>query len=168
MHYRVYEKTIRYERAFMMRNLTFLYISFAIFFCQKKVKKICKFIVWVFFKTAYMRREQKRGEYAFFSLWGFISCNNVNLLSRGPVSNGISYNRALSGIFPSSCGASWIKLILTEFLQSPVMIVMNVDELYVVIWKRPFCIAERPLLLCDIVFFVVRNRLSCYVEQPFL
>ena len=45
MHYRVYEKTIRYERAFMMQDLTFLYISFAISFCQKKVKKICKFIV---------------------------------------------------------------------------------------------------------------------------
>ena len=43
-----------YEPAFVVYNLTFLYISFAILFCQKKVKKNCKFVVGVFLKNAGM------------------------------------------------------------------------------------------------------------------
>ena len=40
-------------------DLTFLYISFAIFVCQNKVKKNCKSIARVFFKTAGIRRYDK-------------------------------------------------------------------------------------------------------------
>jgi len=56
LHIRVYDKAVRPEQAFQMLDLTFLYISFSIFFCQKKVKKICKFSVRVFFKNADIRR----------------------------------------------------------------------------------------------------------------
>ena len=49
LHHRVYEKTIRDGRAFITHGLTFLHTSFAIFICQKKVKKICNLIVRVFF-----------------------------------------------------------------------------------------------------------------------
>ena len=56
---RVYDKAPKSEHAFMMVYLTFLYISFANLFCQKKVKKICKSVVRVFFKHNDMRREKK-------------------------------------------------------------------------------------------------------------
>lgn len=39
LHIRVYDKAVRPEQAFQMLDLTFLYISFAIFFCQKKSRK---------------------------------------------------------------------------------------------------------------------------------
>ena len=51
-HCWVYEKKVRDERALIIHDLTFFYISFAILFCQNKVKKICKFVVRVFFKNA--------------------------------------------------------------------------------------------------------------------
>ena len=57
LHYRLYEKTIRDEWAFIMWYLTFLYISSAIFVCQKIIKKNCKFLFRVFFKNVMMSRE---------------------------------------------------------------------------------------------------------------
>ena len=60
---RVYDKAPKSEQAFMMTCLTFLYISFANLFCQKKVKKICKSVAGVFFKHADMRREKKHGKH---------------------------------------------------------------------------------------------------------
>ena len=58
---RVYCNAVWVERAYIMRVLTFLYISFAILFCQKKVKKNCKYVARVFFKKAGMRCEEARG-----------------------------------------------------------------------------------------------------------
>ena len=46
---------------FIVFGLTFIYISFAIFFCQKKVKKIRKSVARVFFKSADMRSEKECG-----------------------------------------------------------------------------------------------------------
>ena len=43
---------------FIIPYLTFLYISFAILFCQKKVKKNCKSATRVFFKNAYMTNKE--------------------------------------------------------------------------------------------------------------
>ena len=43
LHYRVYDTAVQTETAFITPDLTFLYISFANLFCQKKVKKICKY-----------------------------------------------------------------------------------------------------------------------------
>ena len=40
---RVYDKAQKPEQAFMIVYLIFLYISFAKKFCQKKVKKNCKY-----------------------------------------------------------------------------------------------------------------------------
>ena len=51
---------------FIMSYLTFLYISFAILFCQKKVKKICKYVIRVFFNKAIMTCGGRHGRYAFF------------------------------------------------------------------------------------------------------
>ena len=51
---------------FIIPYLTFLYISFAILFCQKKVKKICKYAIRVFFKKAIMKCGGRHGRYAFF------------------------------------------------------------------------------------------------------
>ena len=42
-HYRVYDKTVQPEPAFLIYDLTIPHISFAILFCQNKVKKNCKF-----------------------------------------------------------------------------------------------------------------------------
>lgn len=44
-HYREYDKTVQSEPAFIIYDLTFIYISFAKNFCQEKVKKNCKFVV---------------------------------------------------------------------------------------------------------------------------
>ena len=60
---RVYDKAPKPEQAFMMVYLTFLYISFANLFCQKKVKKICKSVAGVFFKHADIRCEKKHGKH---------------------------------------------------------------------------------------------------------
>ena len=46
-----------------MHDLTFLYTSFTILFCQNKVKKICKSVARVFFKTAYMTREETHAKH---------------------------------------------------------------------------------------------------------
>ena len=43
---------------FIACDLTSVYISFAILFCQKKVKKNCKYVVRVFFKKAGMSRNR--------------------------------------------------------------------------------------------------------------
>ena len=51
---------------FIMPYLTFLYISFAILFCQNKVKKICKYVIRVFFKKVIMKCEKRHGRHAFF------------------------------------------------------------------------------------------------------
>ena len=56
IRYRVYEKTVLYEMPFIGYDLTFLYISFAKKFCQKKVKKNCKSVARVFFKNACIAR----------------------------------------------------------------------------------------------------------------
>ena len=47
----VYGNVVRGKIAFVMLDLTFRNISFAILFCQKKVKKICKYVARVFFKN---------------------------------------------------------------------------------------------------------------------
>ena len=60
---KVYDKAPKPEQAFMMVYLTFLYISFANLFCQKKVKKICKSVAGVFFKHPDIRREKKYGKH---------------------------------------------------------------------------------------------------------
>ncbi len=56
LHCRVYGNMVRDEMAFVMSDLTLLYICFAILFCQKKVKKIRKSVARVFFKNTDMRR----------------------------------------------------------------------------------------------------------------
>ena len=62
-HYVVYHKAVRPEPAFLIRDLTFLYISFAEKFCQKKVKKNCKSACWVFFKGMEIWRDDKHGKH---------------------------------------------------------------------------------------------------------
>ena len=62
------DNTKSYEAAFVVDDLTFLYISFAILFCQKKVKKNCKSIVGVFLKNAGMTCSEACGRHAPF-LW---------------------------------------------------------------------------------------------------
>ena len=44
------------RNAFILYDLTFLYISFAKIFCQNNVKKNCKFMSRVFVKNAVDRR----------------------------------------------------------------------------------------------------------------
>lgn len=61
-HCWVYEKTVRDERVLIICDLTFLYISFVILFCQNKVKKIYKFVVRVFFKNADIEADGKHGK----------------------------------------------------------------------------------------------------------
>ena len=61
LHCRVYKKSVWLEMGFIVLDLTFLYISFAIFFCQKKVKKIRGSVARVFFKSADMRSEKECG-----------------------------------------------------------------------------------------------------------
>ena len=61
LYSRVYCNAVWAETAYIMRVLTFLYISFSILFCQKKVKKNCKYVARVFFKKAGMRCEEVRG-----------------------------------------------------------------------------------------------------------
>ena len=65
-----------------MFDFTFLNISFAISFCQKKVKKICNFLIRVFFKTADIRSEEKYGKHETVLQELFIGRDNVNLLLR--------------------------------------------------------------------------------------
>ena len=73
-------KTVRDKRAFITHDLTFPYIYFVALFCQKKVKKIRKSIVRVFFKNTNMRRGQIYKRYVFF-LWRiFFGCSNAILL----------------------------------------------------------------------------------------
>ena len=62
LRHRVYEKTVLCEMPFIVYDLTFLYISFAKKFCQKKVKKNCKSVVRVFFKSAFISREVRTRE----------------------------------------------------------------------------------------------------------
>ena len=65
-----------------MFDFTFLNISFAMSFCQKKVKKICNFLIRVFFKTADISSEEKYGKHETVLQELFIGCDNVNLLLR--------------------------------------------------------------------------------------
>ena len=81
LHYGVYKKSVWSESACITSDLTFVHTSFAILFCQKKVKKNCKFTVRVFYKKADMRRDEKHGKQAFLLRWWFIGCGNVDLSS---------------------------------------------------------------------------------------
>lgn len=95
-HYKIYEKTVRDEIAFIKRDLTFPDISFTIFFCQNKVKKIHKFVVRVSFKNTDMRCRKNHGKYVSFLLWGFLECCNVILLLCEQL---LLFITPLSGIF---------------------------------------------------------------------
>ena len=61
---RVYDKTIHTEHASETYDSTPSHSSFTIFICQKKVKKICKCVVRVFFKKAEIRYNEKQEEHA--------------------------------------------------------------------------------------------------------
>ena len=50
--------------AFITSDLTFVHISFAKIFCQKKVKKNCKSVARVFFRNADIVRDETHGMYA--------------------------------------------------------------------------------------------------------
>lgn len=65
-----------------MFDFTFLNISFAISFFKKKVKKICNFLIRVFFKTADIRSEEKYRKHETVLQELFIGRDNVNLLLR--------------------------------------------------------------------------------------
>ena len=81
LHYRECGNEVRADMAFIVSDLTFPHISFAILFCQKKVKKIRKSAVWVFLKNTENRRDERHGKYA-SDLWRwFIGCGNMNLSS---------------------------------------------------------------------------------------
>ena len=69
LHYGVYKKSVWSESACITSDLTFAHTSFAILFCQKKVKKNCKFTVRVFYKKADMRRDEKHGKQASLLRW---------------------------------------------------------------------------------------------------
>ena len=68
--FRVDDNAKSYEPAFVVPDLTFLHISFAILFCQKKVKKNCKSAVRVFSKKADTRHRKRHEMYVpDFQLW---------------------------------------------------------------------------------------------------
>ena len=68
--FRVDDNAKSYEPAFVVSKLTFLHISFAILFCQKKVKKNCKSAVRVFSKKADTRHRKRHGmSVSDFQLW---------------------------------------------------------------------------------------------------
>lgn len=77
--YRVYEKIIQAEMASEVSNLTFLYTYFSNLFCQKIVKKNCKFVAWVFIKDADIRKEYGHEMYVFLLLWWIIVFYNMIL-----------------------------------------------------------------------------------------
>ena len=54
---------VKPEWGFGVLYLTILHISFAKIFCQKKVKKICKFVARVFLKRADIVCEATRGKH---------------------------------------------------------------------------------------------------------
>ncbi len=57
LQHRVYERAINAETVFMMRYLTFVYISFPNLFCQNKIKKNRKYAPYIFTKDTEMRQE---------------------------------------------------------------------------------------------------------------
>ena len=61
--FRVDDNAKSYEPAFVISDLTFPHISFAILFCQKKVKKNCKSVVRVFSKKVDTRHRKRHGMY---------------------------------------------------------------------------------------------------------
>ena len=79
---RVYDKTIHTEYASETYDSTPPHSSFTIFICQKKVKKICNFLIRVFFKTADIRSEEKYRKHETVLQELFIGRDNVNLLLR--------------------------------------------------------------------------------------
>lgn len=48
LHSWVYKNVSLYEMAFVIPDLKFRHVPFAILFCQNIVKKICKFVMRVF------------------------------------------------------------------------------------------------------------------------
>ena len=82
LHYRVYDTAVQIETAFITLDLTFLHTSFANLFCQKKVKKICKSAVRVFFKDADIMCEEAYGMYTPFRRLVYTGGDIMNLLLR--------------------------------------------------------------------------------------
>ena len=82
LRYGVYDIAVRSEMAFIIPDRTLPYISFAILFCQKKVKKICKSAVRVFFKDANIMREEAYGMYTPFRRLVYTGGDIMNLLLR--------------------------------------------------------------------------------------
>ena len=65
-----------------MLDLTFPYISFAKKFCQKKVKKNCKYVARVFFENTDMRRKKRHGKLANVLRGWFIGRGDADLSLR--------------------------------------------------------------------------------------
>ena len=63
--YGVYQNEVLSEMSFILYCLTFIYISFAKIFCQNKVKKNCKFVSQLFFRSAAVGREKTRGKHLY-------------------------------------------------------------------------------------------------------
>ena len=81
LHNRVCGNEVRADMTFIVSDLTFHHISFVILFCQKKIKKIRKSVVWVFLKNTENRRDERHWKYA-SDLWRWsIGCGNMNLSS---------------------------------------------------------------------------------------
>ena len=78
----MYDKAARPEQAFLMLDLTFPYISFAKNFCQKKVKKNCKYVARVFFENTDMRRKKRHGKLANVLRGWFIGRGDADLSLR--------------------------------------------------------------------------------------
>ena len=57
--HRVRDRAVRPETDIIMQYLTFSYIYFPNLFCQNAVKKNCKSVPLVFFKTTYIKYENK-------------------------------------------------------------------------------------------------------------
>ena len=82
LRYGVYDIAVQSVMAFIILDWTLPYISFAILFCQKKVKKICKSAVRVFFKDADIMCEEAYGMYTPFRRLVYTGGDNMNLLLR--------------------------------------------------------------------------------------
>ena len=82
LRYGVYDIAVQSEMAFIIPDWTLPDISFAILFCQKKVKKNRKLVPRVFFKDADIMREEAYGMYTPFRWLVYTGGDNMNLLLR--------------------------------------------------------------------------------------
>ena len=117
--YGVHHNTVLSEISFIMYDLTFIKTSFPILICQNNVKKICKFLPWVFLQNTGIGCKWKHRKYLFLLRVWFIGCDSVNSSSCEQMS---------VIVYKSSCGEKFSFILwyfknkktgLTEFIIHP-------------------------------------------------